>query len=101
MKLPGRRRAVRRLSGALVCAALTLLYGVGPVAAQSIVFGTPSATSKFGVNIVFQQPYSGATVKSASVLVQQPGDVGASPHPQTGQVVAPGSGRPVGVTTDQ
>ena len=76
MKLPGRRRAVRRLSGALVCAALTLLYGVGPVAAQSIVFGTPSATSKFGVNIVFQQPYSGATVKSASVLVQQPGDVG-------------------------
>ncbi|MGD0121375.1 MAG: peptidase MA family metallohydrolase [Candidatus Limnocylindrales bacterium] len=81
MNLPVRRPAVRRLTGAVLCAAFGLLYAVGPVAAQSIVFGTPSATSKFGVAIVFTQPYSGATVKSASLLVQQPGDVGPAVLP--------------------
>jgi len=79
----GRRPLARRLTGAVLCAAFGLLYAVGPVAAQSIVFGTPSATSKFGVAIVFTQPYSGATVKSASVLVQQPGDVGPAVLPLT------------------
>ena len=78
-----RRPFARRLTGAVLCAVFGLLYAVGPVAAQSIVFGTPSATSKFGVAIVFTQPYSGATLKSASVLVQQPGDVGPAVLPLT------------------
>ena len=81
MKPPVRRPAIGRLAGAVLCAVFGLLYSVGPVAAQSIVFGTPSATSKFGVAITFTQPYSGATVKSASVLVQQPGDVGPAVLP--------------------
>jgi hypothetical protein len=83
MNRPVRGGAVRRLTGAILCAAFGLLYAVGPVAAQSIVFGTPSATSKFAVAIVFTQPYSGATVKSASVLIQQPGDIGPTVLPLT------------------
>lgn len=73
--------AIRRLTGAVLCAAFALLCAAGPVAAQAITFGTPTATSKFGQGIVFTQPYSGAAIKAASVLVEQPGDVGPTVLP--------------------
>ena len=73
--------AIRRLTGAVLCAAFALLCAAGPVAAQAITFGTPTATSKFGQGIVFTQPYSGAAIKAASVLVEQPGDIGPTVLP--------------------
>ena len=73
------RPLIRRLGGVVLCALFGLLYGAGPVAAAgTISFGTPSATSRFGVGIQFTQPYSGATIKSADLLVMLPGDVGPS-----------------------
>jgi hypothetical protein len=70
---------IRRLGGVVLCALFAVLYAAGPaLAAESISFGTPSATSRFGVSIDFTQPYSGATVKSADLLVTLPGDVGPS-----------------------
>ncbi len=76
---PITRPLLRRLSGVVLCALFGLLYAAGPVAAAGpISFGTGSATSKFGVGIVFTQPYSGATIKSADLLVTLPGDIGPS-----------------------
>ena len=76
---PTPRPLVRRLGVVVLCALFALLYAVGPVAAAgTITFGTPSATSKFGVGIVFTQPYSGGTIKSADLLMTLPGDVGPS-----------------------
>jgi Peptidase MA superfamily len=73
---------MRRLGGVVLCALFGLLYGAGPVAAAgTISFGTPSATSKFGVGIQFTQPYSGGTIKSADLLVTLPGDIGPSVAP--------------------
>lgn len=77
------RPALRRLGGATLCALLGLLWAAGPVAAQSVVFGTPSATSKFGQSIDFSQPYAGATVASADILIEEPGDVGPTELPLT------------------
>jgi hypothetical protein len=76
---PMPRPLFRRLGGVVLCALFALLYAAGPVAAAgTISFGTPAATSKFGVGIVFTQPYSGGTIKSADLLVTLPGDVGPS-----------------------
>ena len=74
---------LRRLGGATLCALLGLLWVAGPVAAQSVVFGTPSATSKFGQSISFSQPYGGATIASADILIEEPGDVGPTELPLT------------------
>ncbi|MGD0248234.1 MAG: peptidase MA family metallohydrolase [Candidatus Limnocylindrales bacterium] len=81
MKRVAGYRVARRLSGALVCALLALLCLAGPVSAQSVTFGTPTASSRFGTGITFTQPYSGATVTSASLLVQVPGDLGPTVIP--------------------
>jgi hypothetical protein len=73
------RPLFRRLVGIVISALIAVLYAAGPVAAAGpISFGTGSATSKFGVGIIFTQPYSGATVKSADLLLTLPGDVGPS-----------------------
>jgi uncharacterized membrane protein YgcG len=56
------------------------MYVAGPVAAaSSVTFGTPSATSTFGKSIVFTQPFSGATIKSATILIQTPWPPEAGP----------------------
>lgn len=68
----------RRLVAATLSALFGLLWVAGPVLGQSITFGTPSAVSKFGTSITFTQPYSGATVKAAEILIQVPGDAGPS-----------------------
>jgi hypothetical protein len=62
----------------LACALLAVLCLAGPVAAASPTFGTPTASSRFGTGITFTQPYSGATVTSASLLVWVPDDLGPS-----------------------
>ena len=51
----------RRLRVALVAACLVglCLGSAVPVAAASVTFGTPTATSVFGEGITFKQPYSG------------------------------------------
>ena len=75
------RPLLRRLAAAAISVCLGFVYTAGPVAAQSISFGTGSASSHFGVSIVFDQPYSGSAVKSATVLIQQPGDPGPTIFP--------------------
>jgi hypothetical protein len=57
---------------------MAMLCLAGPALGQSVSFGTPTAVSKFGTGIVFTQPYSGATIKSASILIQVPDQVGPS-----------------------
>ena len=74
MRLIDRHRPARRLAAALACAPIVLMCLAGPVAAASVSFGTPSAVSHFGQDIVFTQPYSGATIKSASILISIPND---------------------------
>jgi len=64
----------RRVAAALACASLALVSLAGQVSAASVTFGTPSALSQFGQDIAFTQPYSGATVKSASILISIPSD---------------------------
>ena len=76
MKRVAGYRVARSLSGALVCALLAVLCLAGPVAAASPTFGTPTASSKFGTGITFTQPYSGATITSASLLVEVADDLG-------------------------
>jgi hypothetical protein len=71
-------RAVRRLSACVLSALFGLLWVAGPVLGQSVTFGTPSAVSKFGASIVFTQPYSGASVNTASILIKVPDDAGPS-----------------------
>jgi len=53
----------------------------------AITFGTPTAASTFGQNIIFTQPYSGATVESASILVKTPDQYG----PAVVAIASPGS----------
>lgn len=64
-----------------MCALLAVLCLAGPVAAASPTFGTPTASSKFGTGITFTQPYSGATITSASLLVRVPEDLGPTVIP--------------------
>jgi hypothetical protein len=70
----GMHSIVRRVAAAVAVAPIALACLAGPVSAASISFGTPSATSHFSQGIVFTQPYSGATVKSASILIYIPSD---------------------------
>jgi hypothetical protein len=65
--------SLRRLSAALVGAALVLGPLAQPAAAASDVFGSGSATSEFGQDIIFTQAVSGP-IKSASLLVRVPND---------------------------
>jgi hypothetical protein len=81
MKRVAGYRVARCLSGALVCALLALACLAGPVAAESVTFGTPTGSSRFGTGITFTQPYGGATVASASLLVQVPDDLGPTVIP--------------------
>ena len=41
-----------------------------------MTFGTGTAISNFGKDIVFTQPYSGGTIKSASILIMTPDQTG-------------------------
>ncbi len=66
-------RSVRRLSAALVGAALVLGPLAQPAAADSGVFGSGSGTSEFGQDIIFSQAVSGS-IKSASILIRIPND---------------------------
>jgi hypothetical protein len=76
LKLRASRATGRRLGAALACALLALLTVAGPAVGASITFGTASATSSFGNGIDFTQPYSGGTIKSASILITTPDAVG-------------------------
>ncbi len=74
-RFPGARRA----AGLAVAAAVTLvLVGPAQVAAASVTFGTPTASSKFGTGITFTQPYSGGGFAQAEIAISLPGDVGPS-----------------------
>ncbi len=75
-----------RLAAAGACWLLAVMWLPGSVAAASVTFGPGSATSTFGTGIVFTQPYGGATVKSASILITAPDGVG--PDVAVGPVVA-------------
>jgi hypothetical protein len=87
-------RSARRLAAALACVPVVLMCLAGPVAAASVTFGTPSATSQFGQSIDFTQPYSGGTIKSASILISIPNDSVTLPGivgPEVGAVTSIGS----------
>ena len=77
----------RRLGAAAISALLALWCLASPAAGASIVFGSPTAMSTFGQNIIFTQPYSGATVDSASILVKTPDQYG----PAVVAIASPGS----------
>jgi Peptidase MA superfamily len=68
------RPVMRRLGGSILCAAFAVMYLAGSATAASVTFGTPSASSKFGTNMTFTQPYSGSSIKSANLLVRLPYD---------------------------
>lgn len=70
--------AARALSAAFL--AVFVLLGSSAVAlAASVTFGTPTATSKFGQGIDFNQPYTtSATVTRAEISIDYPGAVGPS-----------------------
>src|ERR1035437_414809 len=78
MKMHVGHSVATRLSAALLCASFGLVSLAGPVAGSSLTFGTPSATSKFNTGIAFSQPYSGGTLKSATILITTPGDIGVN-----------------------
>jgi len=71
-----RRRTMAHRISAVMAGLLGLLALAGPVAAASVTFGTPTATSSFGKSIVFTQPYAGASLESARIFIQFPGDLG-------------------------
>jgi len=73
-----RRRAARRGCAVFVSSLLGLLALAGPVSADSVSFGTPTATSTFGKGIVFTQPVSGASFTEADLVITLPGDIGPS-----------------------
>lgn len=77
-----------RVGAALSCSLLIAMCLAGTVAAATVTFGTPSATSQFGREIVFTQPYDGASIKSASILITLPDD----PGPTVAAVSNVGSG---------
>jgi hypothetical protein len=66
----------RRVGAALLCSLMVAMCLAGPVAAATVTFGTPSGTSQFGREIVFTQPYDGASIKSATILITLPDDPG-------------------------
>ncbi len=78
MTITGRRAAARRGCTVLVSGLLGLLALAGPVSADSVSFGTPTATSTFGKGIVFTQPISGASFTEADLVITLPGDIGPS-----------------------
>ena len=71
-----RVRAGRRLGAMLVVLPALLASMAGTASAATVTFGTPTATSTFGTRIVFTQPYSGATFKTANILITLPDDTG-------------------------
>jgi len=73
-----RLAAVRRGCAVLVSGLLVLLALAGPVSADSVSFGTPTATSAFGKGIVFAEPVSGASFTEADIVLTMPGDIGPS-----------------------
>jgi hypothetical protein len=74
----GRGAAARRACGVIVSGLLGLLALAGPVSADSVSFGTPTATSTFGREIVFNQTVSGASFTEADIVLTLPGDIGPS-----------------------
>ena len=69
----------RRLRVALVAACLVglCLGSAVPVAAASVTFGTPTATSVFGEGITFKQPYSGGgSFKEVDIVITYPASLG-------------------------
>lgn len=68
----------RRISAILATGLLGLLALAGPVSADSVSFGTPTATSTFGKGIVFNQPVSGGSFTEADIVLTMPGDIGPS-----------------------
>jgi hypothetical protein len=88
MRVRGIHPAGRRIVAAVLCAPFVLTCLAGPVAAATVTFGTPTATSQFGQQIVFTQPYGGAAIKSASILITLPDD----PGPAVASVSNSGSG---------
>lgn len=70
-------QAGRRRAGAALAALLLLLGSLGtprPVAADSVTFGTPSATATWGTGIRFTQPLSVAgSIQRAEILIDYPG----------------------------
>ncbi len=74
----GRGAAARRACGVIVSGLLGLLALAGPVSADSIGFGAPTASSTFGTGIVFTQPVSGASFTEAYIVLTLPGDIGPS-----------------------
>jgi hypothetical protein len=81
-------RTGRRVCAVLLSVSLGLIGLAGPAAAATVTFGTPSGTSQFGKQIVFTQPYGGAAIKSASILIFLPDEAG----PTVATVANPGSG---------
>ena len=83
MRLFGAHRIGLRLAAALVCVPVVLISTAGTAAAATVTFGTGSAKSTFGTSIDFTQPYSGAAVQSASILITLPDYVGPLVVPLT------------------
>ena len=78
MTIIGRRAAARRGCTVFVSGLFGLLALAGPVSADSVSFGTPTATSAFGKGIVFTQPVGGASFTEADMVMTLPGDIGPS-----------------------
>ena len=76
--ITGRGAVARRACGVIVSGLLGLLALAGPVSADSVSFGTPTATSTFGTGIVFNQTVSGASFTEADIVLTLPGDIGPS-----------------------
>jgi hypothetical protein len=77
MRLTGAFPLIRRGAALAVTGAIALaLVAPAEVAAASVSFGTPTATSKFGTGIEFTQPFSGASFAEADIAISLPGDIG-------------------------
>jgi hypothetical protein len=89
--VPGRRRGLIAIA---TLALATLLGQAGPVsAADPVTFGSPTASSKFGVSLEFIQPVTLAgTPKRTELLLTTPGAAGPNvidvPPPSSGGVQA-------------
>ena len=75
------RLDLRRSGAALALAAVALLAAPAGAVAQSVTLGQPSATSTFGQQIVFTQPYDGPSVGSAWIVLTFPGNAAPSLRP--------------------
>jgi hypothetical protein len=67
----------RRGLAVLASAFLAFFVLAGPVAADSVVFGTPTAVATFGKGIDFTQPVGGSYAE-ANIVLSFPGDLGPS-----------------------